>query len=138
MVTPNDLEAPGNMIIYEPYETPERLEAFSRVAKAAKAHGSLAVVQLSHAGRQVYEFVNPNPVSASDVQLKPSAGVTFGKPTALTKEGIKIIINQVLLYNKTRVHRSRANPSFESSLMRRTFVIEQGLMVLSFMARMDI
>lgn len=45
MVTPIDLEAPGNMIIYEPLETPERLEAFSRIASAAKAHGSLAIVQ---------------------------------------------------------------------------------------------
>ena len=95
MITPLDLEAPGNMIMYEPFETPERLEAFARVAKAAKAHGSLAIVQVSHSGRQVSELVNPNPVSASDVQLGPAMGMTFGKPTPLTKEGIKDIVNKV-------------------------------------------
>lgn len=94
MVTPIDLEAPGNMIMYEPFETPERLEAFSRIATAAKAHGALAIVQLSHAGRQVMEAINPNPVSASDVQLEPTFGMTYGKPTALTKDGIKDVINK--------------------------------------------
>lgn len=83
------------MIMYEPYETPERLEAFSRIATATKAHGSLAIVQLSHAGRQVMEAINPNPVSASDVHLPPSFGYTFGKPTVLTKEGIKEVVNKV-------------------------------------------
>lgn len=95
MVTPIDLEAPGNMIMYEPFETPERLEAFTRIALAARAHGSLAIVQISHAGRQVIEAVNPNPVSAGDVQLKPSKGMMFGEPTALTKEGIKDVIDRV-------------------------------------------
>ena len=95
MITPLDLEAPGNMIMYEPFETPERLEAFARVAKAAKAHGSLAIVQVSHSGRQVNELINPDPVSASDVQLGPAMGMTFGKPTPLTKEGIKDAVNKV-------------------------------------------
>ena len=95
MITPLDLEAPGNMIMYEPFETPERLEAFARIAKAAKAHGSLAIVQVSHSGRQVTEFVNPNPVSASDVQLGSAMGMTFGKPAPLTKEGIKDVVDKV-------------------------------------------
>ena len=95
LVTPLDLEAPGNMIMYEPFETPERLEAFARVAKAAKAHGSLAIIQVSHSGRQVNELINPDPVSASDVQLGPAMGMTFGKPTPLTKEGIKDVVNKV-------------------------------------------
>lgn len=30
------------------------------------------------------EFLNPNPRSASDVQLKPCLNKTYGKPTALT------------------------------------------------------
>lgn len=94
-MTPIDLEAPGNMIMYEPLETLERLEAYSRVAAAAKAHGSLAMVQISHAGRQVLDAINPNPVSAGDVQLQPSFGLTFGKPAALTKEGIKDIVDKV-------------------------------------------
>lgn len=84
------------MIIYEPFETPERVEAFSRVAAAGKADGSLIMPQLSHAGRQVAEFVNPHPVSASDVQLTGNPfGMSFGKPTPLTKEGIKDVVNKV-------------------------------------------
>ena len=63
------LEAAGNAIIYEPYETPERLAAFRAVAEAGKKNGALMIMQLSHAGRQVAAEVNPNPVSASDVQL---------------------------------------------------------------------
>lgn len=41
------------------------------------------------------EAINPHPVSASDVHLPPSFGYTFGKPTALTKEGIKNVVNKV-------------------------------------------
>ena len=95
MIKPLDLEPPGNMIMYEPFETPERLEAFARVAKAAKAHGSLAIVQVSHSGRQVNELINPDPVSASDVKLGPAMGMTFGRPTPLTREGIKDVVNKV-------------------------------------------
>jgi 2,4-dienoyl-CoA reductase-like NADH-dependent reductase (Old Yellow Enzyme family) len=69
MVHPEQLEAPGNAILYAPHETPERFEQFRRVANAAKAEGSLAVMQISHAGRQVVSYVNPNPVSAGDVKL---------------------------------------------------------------------
>ena len=95
MVTPIDLQAAGYSIIYKPFETPERLEAFSKLAAAAKRHGSLAYVQLSHGGRQTSEFLNPHPVSASDVQLEPRHGRTFGKPTPLTKEGIDELVEQV-------------------------------------------
>ena len=91
-MTPVDLEAPGNAIIYEPYETPERLAAFRAVAEAGKKHGALMIMQLSHAGRQVAEEVNPNPVSASDVQL-PLPG--FAKPTPLTQEGIRDVVDRV-------------------------------------------
>lgn len=89
-----DLEAPGNPIVFREYETPERLDAFKRQADAAKAHGSLIIMQLSHAGRQVADFIQPNPVSASDVQLEPRMGMSFGKPTPLTTEGIKEVVDQ--------------------------------------------
>jgi 2,4-dienoyl-CoA reductase-like NADH-dependent reductase (Old Yellow Enzyme family) len=69
MVHPEQLEAPGNSILYAPHETPERIEQFRKVAAAGKAHGSLMVMQISHAGRQVPAFVNPTPVGASDIQL---------------------------------------------------------------------
>lgn len=95
MINPVDLQAPGNAIIYKPFESPERINAFSRLAETIKRHGSLAYVQLSHSGRQVPDFLNPNPVSASDVQLEPKMGTSFGRPTALTREGIDEIVEQV-------------------------------------------
>ncbi|KAB5589057.1 hypothetical protein CTheo_7499 [Ceratobasidium theobromae] len=95
MVHPEHLEAAGNAILYAPHETPERIEQFRRIADAGKAHGSLVVMQLSHAGRQVPLAVNPNPVGASDVQLGfSSMGQNYGKPTPLTREGIKEIVEQ--------------------------------------------
>ena len=96
IINPVDLEASGNMVLSEKYETPERLEAYRRLAKAARQYGSLVYAQLSHGGRQVQESLNPHPVSASDVQLiSKIPGLSFGPPTALTKEGIKEVINQV-------------------------------------------
>jgi 2,4-dienoyl-CoA reductase-like NADH-dependent reductase (Old Yellow Enzyme family) len=69
MVHPEQLEAPGNPILYAPHETPERMEQFRRMAAAGKANGSQMIMQVSHPGRQVAEFVNPKPVGASDIQL---------------------------------------------------------------------
>ena len=69
MVHPEHLEAAGNAILYAPYETPESIEQFRKIATAGKAYGSLIVMQLSHAGRQVPVYVNPHPVGASDIQL---------------------------------------------------------------------
>jgi len=94
MLHPTQLEAPGNPILYAPHETPERIEQFRRLASASKAEGSLAVMQISHPGRQVAAFLNPNPVSAGDVKLEDRMGMSFGKPTALTKEGIKEVVDQ--------------------------------------------
>ncbi|EUC56005.1 NADH:flavin oxidoreductase/NADH oxidase [Rhizoctonia solani AG-3 Rhs1AP] len=94
MVHPEHLEAAGNAILYAPHETPERIEQFRRIAAAGKAHGSLMVMQLSHAGRQVPIYVQPHPVGASDIQLGHSMGKDFGKPRALTIEEIKEIVNQ--------------------------------------------
>jgi 2,4-dienoyl-CoA reductase-like NADH-dependent reductase (Old Yellow Enzyme family) len=69
MLHPEQLEAPGNPILYAPHETPERIEQFQKMAAAGKAHGSLMVMQISHPGRQVTALVNPTPVGASDIQL---------------------------------------------------------------------
>ena len=60
------------------------------MTSAAKAHGSLIVAQLSHPGRQGPATLNPDPVSASDVQLTIKwAGNWFNKPRALTIPEIK-------------------------------------------------
>jgi 2,4-dienoyl-CoA reductase-like NADH-dependent reductase (Old Yellow Enzyme family) len=46
-----------------------RFEAFKNIALAAKAHGSLTLEQLNHIGRKVDKRIQPNPISAPDVQL---------------------------------------------------------------------
>ena len=85
------LEAFGNPIL--PDDENGRVAAFQKVTAAAKAHGSLFIAQLSHPGRQGGAALNPNPVSASDVQLKISwAGNSFNKPRALTIPEIKQLV----------------------------------------------
>lgn len=94
MIEFNQLEAAGNPIIPRtaPFEG-ERFEAFKEMAKQGKAHGSLMVGQVSHPGRQVQDKINPNPISASDVQLEGNVmGMTFGKPHAASEQEIENII----------------------------------------------
>lgn len=70
-----------------------RIEAFREVSRLAKAHGSLFIAQLSHPGRQGGAALNPNPVSASDVQLKIEwAGNKFNQPRALTIPEIQDLV----------------------------------------------
>ena len=71
MIDPAHLEAAGNAVV--PRTAPfqgERFDAFQNMATAAKAHGSLAVAQVSHPGRQTTDRIQKDPVSASDVQIK--------------------------------------------------------------------
>lgn len=87
------VEAFGNPILQDNHDN--RVEAFRKVADVAKAHGSLFVAQLSHPGRQGGAALNPNPVSASDVQLDIAwAGNTFNKPRALTVPEIKNLVKE--------------------------------------------
>ncbi|KAF7892449.1 uncharacterized protein EAF01_010529 [Botrytis porri] len=96
MIEYDHLEAMGNPII--PLEAPfegERFERFSAMAKAGKAHGSLMVAQVSHPGRQVENRVQPNPISASDVQLEGNPmGLSFNKPRPATQEDIDSIVDK--------------------------------------------
>ncbi|KAG0152671.1 hypothetical protein PDIDSM_2476 [Penicillium digitatum] len=95
MIAYDQLEAPGNMII--DLENPfagQRFEAFKQLATAAKKHGSLIVGQVGHPGRQTYERLQSNPVSASDIQLVMENFGTFGKPHAATEEEIQDIIRR--------------------------------------------
>lgn len=92
MIYPDQLEAQGNPII--PADAPfegERFEAYKELAKKSKAHGSLCVGQVSHPGRQTAEALQPDPVSASDVQLEERMGMKFAKPHPATKEEIQDI-----------------------------------------------
>ncbi|KAH7707597.1 Protein F17A9.4 [Aphelenchoides avenae] len=90
MVHPTHLEAPGNIVIAKEIDTPHRRKQLARLAAAAKSDGALALVQLSHAGRQTPASVNPHPFSSSDVQLTQKLrGASYGKPIALTTEQVK-------------------------------------------------
>ncbi|KAL8382436.1 hypothetical protein RB595_006291 [Gaeumannomyces hyphopodioides] len=94
MIAPDQLEGPGNPII--PADAPfsgERFEAFKEVAAQAKKHGSLFIAQVSHPGRQVWDAVNPAPISPSDVTLegKPM-GLTFAKPRPMEKKDFDEVI----------------------------------------------
>ncbi|KAL5610593.1 hypothetical protein FOBRF1_006710 [Fusarium oxysporum] len=90
-----NLEAPGNLIIpaEEAFEG-RRFEGYKELATEAKKNGSLLIAQVSHAGRQVEEWIQPNPISASDVQLVSSTpGKTYAVPKSATKEDIATVIN---------------------------------------------
>jgi 2,4-dienoyl-CoA reductase-like NADH-dependent reductase (Old Yellow Enzyme family) len=85
------VEAFGNPILPDNHDG--RVEAFKEVANLAKAHGSLFIAQLSHPGRQGGAALNPNPISASDVQLKIEwAGNKFNQPRAMTIPEIKDLV----------------------------------------------
>ncbi|BFZ57234.1 NADH-dependent flavin oxidoreductase [Savitreella phatthalungensis] len=94
LVSPIDLEAPGNMVLSRDTMSEEKLEAFREQVKLAKANGSLYIAQLSHGGRQVASIVRETPVSASDVKLDDRMGLSFGKPEPLSREGIRNVIDQ--------------------------------------------
>uniref|UniRef100_A0A914CGV4 NADH:flavin oxidoreductase/NADH oxidase N-terminal domain-containing protein n=1 Tax=Acrobeloides nanus TaxID=290746 RepID=A0A914CGV4_9BILA len=94
-------EAPGNAIIEKSLDSKVRREALKKAALATKSGGSLAVVQLTHSGRQCYISVNEHPYSASDVQLQGAKmiGVSgFGKPVPLTEEQVKTEVIDKFVY----------------------------------------
>ncbi|GAB1522916.1 hypothetical protein RhiTH_006043 [Rhizoctonia solani] len=100
MLHPEELEAPGNAILYAPHETPESIEQFCRMATAGKSGGNLMIMQISHPGHQVPAFINPNPLGASDIKLKDQVMLVdrmdriYAKPTPLDKAGILEIVDQ--------------------------------------------
>ncbi|KAK4172140.1 putative NADH oxidase [Triangularia setosa] len=94
LIDPDHLEAPGNMII--PIDAPldgPRFEGFRHLGSVGKQHGSLFIGQINHPGRQCLFAMQPNPISASDVQLIVDMfGTSFGKPRAATVEEIQSIV----------------------------------------------
>ncbi|KAJ9133389.1 NADH oxidase 1 [Pleurostoma richardsiae] len=94
MIEYDQLEAAGNPIIPRDASfSGERFEAFKELATVSKKHGSLIVCQLSHPGRQVPSLIQPNPISASDVQLEGEVmGMTFAKPRAMEKKDFDAVI----------------------------------------------
>ncbi|KAL1856811.1 hypothetical protein Plec18170_003784 [Paecilomyces lecythidis] len=70
------------------------VEAFAPAVKAAKSRGAIFLPQLQFPGRQVPEFLNPNPKSSSDQQLEPCLNKSYGKPSPLTKDEIIDLIRR--------------------------------------------
>lgn len=92
IIDKDHLERPGNVVIdREPdADMAARLASW---AKAGTRGGNHLWAQISHGGRQTQKLVNPNPKSASDVQLALPGG-QFGKPTPLTKAEIEDLVNR--------------------------------------------
>jgi 2,4-dienoyl-CoA reductase-like NADH-dependent reductase (Old Yellow Enzyme family) len=95
MIDPGHLEAAGNPVIPRDAEfSGERFERFQQLAAAGKANGMLIIAQVGHPGRQTPQHLQPNPISASDVQVKGEPmGMKFAKPRAATEEDIANIID---------------------------------------------
>lgn len=96
MVDYNELETIGAPVI--PLDASfegERFEKFEQLAAAGKRSGGLMIAQVCHPGRQVNEMINPNPISASDVQLEGLVfGQTFAKPRPMEEKDIKKLVEQ--------------------------------------------
>lgn len=91
MVRYDAVEAFGNPILCDDHDG--RVAKFKQMTDYCHQHGNLVISQLSHPGRQGGKALNPNPVSASDVQLqKEWAGNSFAKPRPLEKHEIKEIV----------------------------------------------
>jgi 2,4-dienoyl-CoA reductase-like NADH-dependent reductase (Old Yellow Enzyme family) len=95
MIDYEQLEAAGNPIIPQDATfSGERFEAFQELGAQARKHGMLCVGQVSHPGRQVESRIQPNPISASDVQLEGDVmGMRFAKPHAASQEEINNVID---------------------------------------------
>lgn len=89
----DNLENYHNAVL-DPRNPWDPVKAFAPAIRAAKSRGAICLPQIQYPGRQVPEFLNPNPRSASDVKLKPSLDKTYGKPTPLTLDEINEIISR--------------------------------------------
>ncbi|EJD45600.1 FMN-linked oxidoreductase [Auricularia subglabra TFB-10046 SS5] len=96
MVHRSHIESAGAIILDQAIPT-DYTPSLRQLARAAKAHGSLLIGQLSHPGRQTSGILQPLPVSASDVQLILEGGsspATHGRPRALPVHEIHEIVTR--------------------------------------------
>lgn len=84
------LERPGNVVIDRELNESERA-AFRQWTEAGTTKGNHFWAQISHAGRQTFSSVNPNPKAPSAVKLDLPGG-QFGQPVALEAAEIPGII----------------------------------------------
>ncbi|KAE8372672.1 hypothetical protein BDV26DRAFT_297651 [Aspergillus bertholletiae] len=94
MIDPQHLVSAGDPII--PINAPFeglRFERFSKIALEAKRHRSLIIAQLCHPGRQTPVYLQPFPISASDIGVSGGRfGADFGKPREARREDISYIV----------------------------------------------
>ncbi|CAD5227187.1 unnamed protein product [Bursaphelenchus xylophilus] len=97
-VNPTHLESAGNMFICKESWTEEKTRKFRHLANVIKHDKTLAIAQISHAGRQTPITLNKHPFSASDVHLKFKAHnyvdnlsivTEYAKPTPYSLEQIQ-------------------------------------------------
>ncbi|MEM6724465.1 MAG: NADH:flavin oxidoreductase/NADH oxidase family protein [Bacteroidota bacterium] len=88
MVDKRSMESAGNIAL----EDTSGMEELKKLASIGTSEGHHFWVQISHSGRQTTRFVNPNPVSASDVQLKKMG--LFNQPRPLPVEEIQELIQR--------------------------------------------
>lgn len=89
----DNLENIHNAVL-DPRNPWDPVRAFAPAIRAAKSRGAVCLPQIQYPGRQVPKFLNPNPRSASDVQLKPCLDKTYGKPKSLTLEEIDELVSR--------------------------------------------
>jgi len=99
------LERPGNVLVdSKNNKDPKAMEALQEWTQAATQNDVHLWAQISHAGRQTRNDVNPNPKSPSDVQLKVPGG-KFNKPTPMTAAEIQAVkegfVNAAVTCQKT-------------------------------------
>lgn len=96
------LEAPGNVAIDGP-QSNEALARLADMAKACKIEGGVAIMQISHAGRQTPKIVSDRPVAPSAVELKmPGRSLyPFEPPRALTTEEVDNVVDRFVHAVKT-------------------------------------
>jgi len=86
-ISRNHLEHVRNFVL----DKHSNMDLVKELASAAKQNGTLAIVQLAHAGRQTPETINPKPLSISDIRLQLPG---YGKPKAINDSDIEMVINQ--------------------------------------------
>jgi 2,4-dienoyl-CoA reductase-like NADH-dependent reductase (Old Yellow Enzyme family) len=86
------LERPNNIVI----DDESGRAQLARLADAGTSRGAHFWAQLSHSGRQVSSYINPAPLSCSDVEIDVmrKAGFSFAKPKPMTEVDIGRAIDQ--------------------------------------------
>jgi 2,4-dienoyl-CoA reductase-like NADH-dependent reductase (Old Yellow Enzyme family) len=86
------LERPNNIVI----DDESGRAQLARLAEAGTSRGAHFWAQLSHSGRQVSSYINPAPLSCSDIEIDVmrNAGFSFAKPKPMTEVDIGHAIDQ--------------------------------------------